>query len=191
MGHSHVTSYYGVFSSPLRLMSSRPRTRSLRPYSKLLAWSLARVTSGDHLSAHTRTRPSTRLVRQPQLGAPYTCSLTPSDGAVGDERGWVIIQRISLQGAHRRGRLRPGTRLNTPICVRYALQQVRLDRRGRHRHALSGALSGHGCAGRARGSAASSTRSAWASPARRVRGPFRPRMCGADGPDGQQLGKGV
>ena len=40
-------------------------------------------------------------------------------------------------------------------------------------------VSRHGCAGRVRGSAAISTRSARASPARLVRGPFRPRMCGA------------
>ncbi len=37
----------------------------------------------------------------------------------------------------------------------------------------------HGCAWRARGNAASSTRSAWASPPRRVRGPFTARTCGA------------
>ena len=67
---------------------------------------------------------------------------------------------------------------DVPSARRGALHG-RLDRRGRHRRAAPGALSGHGCAGRARGSAASSTRSAWASPTRCVGGPFRPRMCSA------------
>ena len=37
----------------------------------------------------------------------------------------------------------------------------------------------YGCAGRARGSAAISTRSGWASPTRRIGGTFKQRMCGA------------
>ncbi len=39
---------------------------SSRPYSKLLAWSLTRITSDYHVSAHTHTRPLARLGRQPQ-----------------------------------------------------------------------------------------------------------------------------
>ena len=56
--------------------------------------------------------------------------------------------------------------------VRGGAPQVRLDRRGRHRRAVSVTFSRQGCAGHVRGSAASSTRLAWASPARRVCGSF-------------------
>ena len=83
--------------------------------------------------------------------------------------------RGSATTSTRSARASPARRVRGPFMPRMCGAcplQARTDRRGRHRHAASGALSGHGCAGRTRGSAASSTRSAWASPARRVCGPF-------------------
>ena len=109
-------------------------------------------------------------------------------------RNWATAAGSPLLGCRRPGSAAsstrsawasPARRVRGPFYatdvrgVRGGAPQFRLDRRGRHRRAASGALSGHGCAGRARRSAASSTRSAWASPARRVRGPLTQRMCSA------------
>ncbi len=96
----------------------------------------------------------------------------PRQGCAGRARGSAASSTRSAWAS-------PARRATDVRGVRGRAPQVRLDRRGRHRRAASVALSCHGCAGRARGNAASSNRSAWASPARRVGGPFRPRTCGA------------
>ncbi len=61
------------------------------------------------------------------------------------------------------------------LGVREGTLQVRLDRRGRRRHAAFMAISNHGCAWRAQGGAASSTRPTWASSARRAHSPSKQR----------------
>jgi hypothetical protein len=100
-------------------------------------------------------------------------------------RGGAPQVRVDRRGRHRRAAF---LALFTPrMCTACAGEHCKFDSIGvgatgaprRHRRAAPFALSHHGCAGRARGSAASSTRSAWASPARRARGPLTPRMCGA------------
>ncbi len=113
-------------------------------------------------------------------------------GATGTQRRW-LFQATEVRGVRggapqvlldRRGHHRRAAfvaRFTPRMCGAYAGELRKFD-------SIDAGVTGaphlwpvlrHGCAGRERGSTASSTRSGWAPPARSVDGSFRPRTCGA------------
>ena len=82
---------------------------------------------------------------------------TPSHGCAGRARESAAISTRSAWASPARCVCGPFHATDVR-GMRGGASQVRLDRRWCHRRAASVALSGHGCAGRARGSAAISTR---------------------------------